>query len=544
LESSPWTEPAENTPEELKRYSMVSQTEFLRDYHLGVATEFHRDGHAAQWASSTSHRFWGNEDACIEVDTSGVPETGRSRCAMAVSSDSRLLAIAGSSIIRILELKTQKLLSELSGHPDNVDRLLFAPCKSANGKDCPTEEYTLLSTSKDDRERGRVIVVWSIDSNGCQVAQVPFIPFGTEHLTESAMSAIADKLEQEHDVTANEIGSIRSSLSTAIDAIERQHRLKVLQSASGALPHYNSSDLFSSSEDELRVLYLAKNETTQHGMRPADELPQVIIANIHPPTSSAGEENQSNRNYFETSKVLQGHTDMILSVAFSADGKLVASASWDQTFRIWLAETGECLHIIGPSGNQNWTAAFSPSGDQVLFSGGGGRDRPSPLALYNTVTGEEVSRLCHPELESWLRHSAFHPNGKSAAVVNNISVLLWDFSQANSNPDNETPPSNAIEILKLAMPDEEAAKSRVRMMRIFAGCLDVAWVDGGKKLLVRSNDNTIFVWDRERNVKWRLQRPDETELPGAGSDFAYVDDGECGMVVALNGDRKVRFWKL
>jgi WD40 repeat protein len=523
---------------------MVSQNEFLRDYHLAVATEFHRDGHAAQWASSTAHRFWGDENACIEVDTSGLPETGRSRCAMAVSSDGRLLAIAGSSIIRILELKTQKLLSELRGHPDNVDRLLFAPCKSANREECTTEGYTLLSTSKDDRERGRVIVVWSLNSDGCQVAQTPFVPFETKDLTETAICAIAEKLEQEHGVTANEIGSIRSSLSTTIDAIEKQHRLKILPSASGALPHYNSSDLFSSSEDGLRVLYLAKNETTQHGMRTADELPQIVIANIQPPISRAREENEDNGNYLQTSKVLKGHTDMVLSMAFSPDGKLVASASWDQTFRIWSAETGECLHNIGPSGKQNWTASFSPSGDQVLLSGGGGRDRPSPLALYNTATGEEVSRLCHPELESWLRHSVFHPDGNSAAVVNNISVLIWDFAQTNTSPDDEKPPSNAIEILKLATPDDEAAKSRARMMRIFAGCLDVAWVDGGKKLLVSSNDNTIFVWDRERNVKWRFQRPDETELPGAGSDFAYVDDGECDMVVALNGDRKVRFWKL
>jgi hypothetical protein len=123
-------------------------------------------------------------------------------------------------------------------------------------------------------------------------------------------------------------------------------------------------------------------------------------------------------------------------------------------------------------------------------------------------------------------------------------VLLWDFAQANTSPAEGTQPSNAIEILKLATPGEEASEDQACLTRLFAGFLDVAWVDGGKKLLVRCHDNTIFVWDRERNVKWRFQRPDGTQLPNTGSGFAHVDDGESGMIVALNGDGKVRYWKL
>jgi WD40 repeat protein len=427
-----------------------------------------------------------------------------------------------------------------------VGKVVFAPVGGEEGR----SGYTLLSVCQDDGGRGKVVVVWRLDGDGCQIAAMPFRPFGIEDLTCGAMSAIGMELEQEHGVTTDEIASICSALSNAIDAVEKKHRLKALPSASGGLPHYNNTDLFSYEEEGgLSVLYLSKNGTTQHGMRPADQLPQIVIAGVRSSDATDRDDDTGNNQermgeHLKTLKVLQGHTDMIPSVAFSPNGKLVASASWDQTFRIWSAETGECLHVIGPTGAQNWAVAFTPSSDHVVLSGGGGSDRPSPLALYSIATGEEVSRLHHPDLDAWLRIIAIHPDGKSVAVINGISLLLWDLTQTKTT-DDEQPASNAVEILKIAnTEEEEAGRGQARMFRSFASFVDVSWVDGGRKLIVRANDHTVFVWDREKNVKWRLQRPDGVELPSFDTDFAYVDDGGSGTIVALDGDLKVRFWRL
>jgi hypothetical protein len=98
---------------------------------------------------------------------------------------------------------------------------------------------------------------------------------------------------------------------------EEKHRLKALPSASGVLPHHNDTDLLSyDGEGELRVLYLSKNGTTQHGMRPADQLPQIVIAGVRSSGPADGDsDNQDNQErmgeHLQILKALQGHTDMV-----------------------------------------------------------------------------------------------------------------------------------------------------------------------------------------------------------------------------------------
>jgi WD40 repeat protein len=68
-------------------------------------------------------------------------------------------------------------------------------------------------------------------------------------------------------------------------------------------------------------------------------------------------------------KNLQDHIDAVFAVAFSPDGKRLASASQDRTVKIWDVSTGKRLYTLSDALDGLTGLAYSPSGDQVAAAG-------------------------------------------------------------------------------------------------------------------------------------------------------------------------------
>src|SRR5207248_6469630 len=60
---------------------------------------------------------------------------------------------------------------------------------------------------------------------------------------------------------------------------------------------------------------------------------------------------------------LPGHTEAIYSVAFSPDGRLLASAGWDSKIMVWNLTTGrEAFNVQAVFVGSPWRVEFSPDG--------------------------------------------------------------------------------------------------------------------------------------------------------------------------------------
>ena len=86
--------------------------------------------------------------------------------------------------------------------------------------------------------------------------------------------------------------------------------------------------------------------------------------------------------------LLTGHTETVSTIAYSPDGSMLASGSWDDTIRLWDTATGETIKTLIGHEEGILSIAFSPDGKTVVS---GSYD--DTVRLWDVDTGENTQTL-------------------------------------------------------------------------------------------------------------------------------------------------------
>ena len=274
----------------------------------------------------------------------------------------------------------------------------------------------------------------------------------------------------------------------------------------------------------ILLIYIA-NLTISDGQVSDDSLPDGAIARLSPGASvytvafspdgkllaSGGDDNAvilwnvADRSERET---FIEHSKSVTSVAFSPDGKLLASTSLDGYVRLWHVSS-EGRRISLQHGGWVESVAFSPDG-KMLVSGGG--DQEGSLALWDVRQRRDIATFSGHA--GPVESVVFSPDGQMlASAARDNTIKLWNVTDqslhktlsGHSNvvhsvvfsPDGQTLASssrdNTIKLWKVSSGDNLATFEIQNNLYVYAE--SIAFSPDGGLLAAACVDYTVKLWD-------------------------------------------------
>jgi len=208
-------------------------------------------------------------------------------------------------------------------------------------------------------------------------------------------------------------------------------------------------------------------------------------------------------------RYLNGHSNPVVSVAFSPDGKTLVSGSLDNTIILWdvASQTPFGQPLQGHRGDKVMSVAFSPD-NKTLASG----SADGTIILWDVETQQPIAQLRQRDIGT-LQSVVFSPDGKILASASGSLIILWDVE--THQPIGQRLDGHASYVLSVAFsPDGKTLASGTETSALILWDLDthqpshqqlvggsnlsiqrVAFSPDGKTLATGGADRTIILWD-------------------------------------------------
>ena len=206
-------------------------------------------------------------------------------------------------------------------------------------------------------------------------------------------------------------------------------------------------------------------------------------------------------------KVIQGHTAHVFSVDFRGDGNRIVTGSGDRTARVWQVNSGAQVAEFSGHTDRVLGVAFAPDGSQVASVSDDGTVR-----IWNAGNGSQTQMIEHGTAGVYAVD--FHPNGRLIAVgATNGELGIWNVSNGN-RAHRMTNHNRAIQ--------------------------KVGFSQNGSRLVSASADNTVRVWNAGNGSLIQTIQGMPVNSGAISADGFFVVSGNNGRAFiwkAGNGNR-------
>jgi WD40 repeat protein/tRNA A-37 threonylcarbamoyl transferase component Bud32 len=252
-------------------------------------------------------------------------------------------------------------------------------------------------------------------------------------------------------------------------------------------------------------------------------------------------------------RTFKGHKGTVYSVAFSPDGRLALSGSADKTAKLWEISSGKEISTFTGHQSAVWAVAFTPDSKWAVA----GEYRRS-VSVWDVATGSLISTFNWKQTRSSLFDMAVSPDGKCALTAANQdhgtitnAVIMWDLAtgrnlrhfeghnaySATFSPDGRYAVSGGIGRV-LTLWDIATGKEIRTLVGHRNPVQKVAFSPDGKRILSSGWEQSVRLWDVATGQEIRTFAGHENYVYGA----AYSPNGRWALTGSL--DQTLKLWEI